>query len=92
MLGEKYYDADLFGVLPYYFDYWAQFIAPSIEREDALTLVRLEIERFVNLKTCSELNLPLPHDETTDVYLERLVYTHGVSIYELRRVIQICKM
>lgn len=91
VLGEKYYGADLFEVLPYYFDYWAQFISPSIEREDAVMLARLEIERFVNLKICKELRLPPPRDETTVVYLDRLVYTCNVSIYELRRVIQICK-
>ena len=92
VLGEKYYGADLFGVLPYYFDYWAQFIAPSIKREDAVMLARLEIERFVNLKICNELNLPPPRDETTDAYFDRLVYTCNASIYELRRVIQLCKM
>jgi len=92
VLGEKYYGADLFGVLSYYLDYWAQFIAPSIERENAIMLARLEIERFVNLKICNELNLPPPYNETTDEYLDRLVYTYGVSIYELRKKIQICKM
>lgn len=92
VLGEKYYGADLFGILPYYFDYWAQFITPSIERERVVALARLEIERFVNLKICNELNLPPPRDETTDAYLDRLVYTCGVSMYELRRMIQICKM
>ncbi len=92
MLGEKYYGADLFEVLSYYFDYWAQFITSSIERENAIMVARLEIERFVNLKICNELNLPPPRDETTDAYLDRLMYTCGVSIDELRRVIQICKM
>lgn len=91
VLGEKYYGADLFEVLPYYFDYWAQFITPSIERENAVMLARLEIERFVNLKICNELNLPPPRDETTNAYLDRLVYTCNVSIYELRKAIQICK-
>jgi hypothetical protein len=92
VLGEKYYGADLFEVLPYYFDYWAQFVAPSIKQEDAVMLARLEIERCVNLKICNELNLPPPRDETTDAYLDRLAYTCNVSIYELRKVIQLCKM
>ena len=92
VLAEKYYGADLFEILPYYFDYWAQFITPSIERTDAVMLARLEIERFVNLKICAMLNLPPPRDETTDAYLDRLVYTCNVSIYELRNAIQICKM
>lgn len=92
VLGEKYYGADLFDVLPYYFDYWTQFIAPSLKREDAITLARLEIERFINLKICNELNLPQPRDETTDAYLDRLVYTCNASIHELRKAIQLCKM
>jgi len=92
VLGEKYYGTDLFEVLPYYFDYWAQFVTPSIKRENAVMLARLEIERFVNLKICNELNLPPPRDETTDEYLDRLVYTYNASIYKLRKVIQLCKM
>lgn len=91
VLGEKYYSADLFEILLFYFDYWAQFIAPSIERENAIILARLEIERFVNLKICNELNLPPPHNETTVAYLDRLVYTCNGSIYELRKTIQLCK-
>lgn len=91
MLSEKYYGADLFEILLFYFDYWAQFITPSIKRENAIMLARLEIERFVNLKICNELNLPPPRDETTDAYLDRLIYTCGVSIYELRSAIQLCK-
>jgi len=92
VLGEKYYGVDLFEILPYYFDYWAQFIMPSIKQADAVMLARLEIERFVNLKICAMLNLPSPCDETTDAYLDRLVYTCSVRIYELRKAIQICKM
>lgn len=92
MLGEKYYSVDLFEILLYYFDYWTQFIAPSIKQADAVMLARLEIERFVNLKICTMLNLPPPRNETTDEYLDRLVYTCNVSIYELRKTIKICKM
>lgn len=92
VLGEKYYGENVYSIISYYFDYWTQFITPSIKREDAVTLARFEIERFVNLKICNELNLPPPRDETTDAYLDRLVYTHNVSIYELRKMIQLCKM
>ena len=91
VLGEKYYSADLFEILLFYFDYWAQFIDPSIERENAIMLARLEIERFVNLKICNELNLPPPRDETTEAYLDRLVYTCNISISKLRKAIQTCK-
>jgi len=91
VLGEKYYGANLFEILPHYFDYWAQFITPSIKREDAIMLARLEIERFVNLKICEMLNLPSPRNETTDAYFDRLVYTCNISIYKLRKAIQICK-
>ncbi len=92
VLGEKYYGAGLFEILPYYFDYWTQFITPSIEQADAVMLARLEIERFVNLKICTMLNLSPPRVETIDAYLDRLVYTCNMSICELRKVIQICKM
>lgn len=91
VLGEKYYSADLFEILLFYFDYWAQFIDPSIERENAIMLARLEIERFVNLKICNELNLPPSRDETTEAYLDRLVYTCNISISKLRKAIQTCK-
>jgi len=92
VLGEKHYSADLFNALSYYFDYWAQFIDTSIKQEDMIIPARLEIERFVNLKICNEFNLPPPRNETTDAYLDRLVYTCNMSIYELRKAIQICRI
>lgn len=91
VLSEKYYSTDLFEILLYYFDYWEQFIAPSIKREEAVKLARLEIERFVNLRICKMLNLPQPNDETTEAYFTRLVYTCNVSIQELRKALEICK-
>lgn len=92
VLGEKYYGADVYNILAYYFDYWAQFIKPSINnRETAVQLARLEIERFVNLKVCEMLRLPPPRDETTEAYFNRLVYTCNANIYELRKAIQTCK-
>lgn len=90
-LSEKYYSADVYSILAYYFDYWAQFIKPSISREVAIQLARLEIERFVNLKVCEMMKLPPPLDETTEAYFDRLVYTHNTDIRELRRAIQTCK-
>ncbi len=91
VLSEKYYGTNLFELLAYYFDYWAQFVPPSISREDAVLLSRLEIERFINLRICKMLGLPPPRNETTDAYFDRLVYTCNVSIYELQKAIQICK-
>lgn len=91
VLGEKYYSANLFEILPYYFNYWTQFITPSIKQENAMRLIRLEIERFVNLKICKMLNLPSPRNETTDAYFNRLVYTCNINIHKLRKTIQICK-
>ena len=91
ILSEKYYGADVYNSLAYYFDYWAQFIKPSINREDAFQFARLEIERFINLKVCEILRLPPPRDETTEDYFERLVYTNNINIYELRKAIQACK-
>lgn len=91
VLGEKYYGEDVCSILSYYFDYWAQFIKPSITREAAIQLARLEIERFVNLKICETLKLPPPRGETTEAYFDRLVYTCNANVYELRKAIQTCK-
>ena len=91
VLSDKYYGKDLYYVLSYYFDYWAQFIKPSVCREEAVHLIRLEVERIINLKVCEMLKLPSPRDETTEAYLDRLVYTCNVDIHELRKAIQTCK-
>jgi hypothetical protein len=91
VLSEKYYGMDIYSILAYYFDYWAQFITPSVSREVAIQHVRLEIDRFMNLKVCELLRLPTPQSETTEAYFSRLVYSCGISIYELRKAIQACK-
>jgi hypothetical protein len=91
VLGEKYYGENVYSIFSYYFDYWAQFIKPSVNREEFIKLARLEIERFVNLKICNTLKLPPPRDETTEAYCDRLVYTYDANIYELRKAIQTCK-
>ena len=91
VLGEKYYGVGVYSILMYYFDYWAQFIKPSINREAAIQLVRLEIERFINLKVCEMLEIPPPQYETTEAYFDRMVYTCNVNIYELRKALQACK-
>lgn len=91
VLSEKYCGADMDSILAHYFDYWAQFIKPSISRDAAIRLARLEIERFINLRVCEALKLPPPRDETTEAYFDRLVYTCNIDIYELRKAIQVCK-
>ena len=82
----------MYSILMYYFDYWAQFIKPSINKGDTILLARMEIERFVNLRVCEMLKLPPPRDETTEAYFDRLVYTHNINICELRKAIKICKI
>ncbi len=91
ILGQKYYGVNLYEILQYYYDYWMQFITPTIECTDAIMLARLEIERFVNLKICAMLNLPSPRNETTNAYLNRLVYSCNINMHRLRDAIQICK-
>lgn len=91
VLSEKYYSSDLFEIIGNYIDYWAQFVKPSIKKEDALKLARLEIERLINLRICELLKLPPPRDETLNAYVDRLVYTCNISICELRKAIQTCK-
>lgn len=90
-LAEKYYGANLVDILEYYFDYWTHFINPSVSRDFTIKSVRLEIERFVNLKICESLKLPPPRKETTEDYISRMVYTNSVDIHQLRKAVQICK-
>ncbi|MDP2815614.1 MAG: hypothetical protein Q8O19_02930, partial [Rectinemataceae bacterium] len=92
VLSQKYYGTDAYNIMAYYFDYWAQFIKPSISRESAIQFARLEIDRFVNLRVCEMLKLPPPRDETTEAYFDRLVYTCNINIYELRKAIQTFKI
>ena len=92
VLSEKYYGQDIYHILSYYFDYWSQFIKPSISRDRAIKIAQLEIERFINLKVSEMLKLPSPRDETTEAYFDRLVYNFNVNIYNLRKAIQECKM
>ena len=91
VLSEKYYGEGTYRILGHYFDYWSQFIKPAISRDATIQLVRLEIERFINLKVCEMLDLPPPREETTEAYLNRLVYTCNADIYDLRKAIQSCK-
>lgn len=91
VLSEKYYGSEAYSILEYYFNYWSQFIKPSVSRDAAIQLVRLEIERFINLKVSETLKLPPPRDETTEAYLNRMVYTCDANIHELRKAIQSCK-
>lgn len=91
VLSEKYYGVDVYSILAYYFDYWAQFMQPSMSKESAIEIARLEVERFINLKVCEALKLPPPWDETTEAYFDRLVYTCNTNIYELRKALKTCK-
>ncbi|MEK7538735.1 MAG: hypothetical protein AAB552_02745 [Patescibacteria group bacterium] len=91
-LSEKYYGEDIFQIILHYFGYWECFIKPSVSRVEALQTVRLEVERFINLRIGQMMKLPPPREETTEAYFNRLVYTHSVDIYELRKAIKTCKI
>ncbi|KKR08247.1 MAG: hypothetical protein UT32_C0002G0010 [Parcubacteria group bacterium GW2011_GWC2_39_14] len=91
LLSEKYYGAELYALIQYYYNYWAQFIEPHVDCEQTLLRARLEIERFINRRLCAELKLPRPDEETTEDYLNRLVYLHGANLHELRNTVQTCK-
>lgn len=90
-LSEKYYGEDIFQIILHYFDYWEHFTKPSVSKDEALQAVRLEVERFVNLKMAETMKLPPPREETTEAYFDRLVYTHNVDIHELHKAIKTCK-
>jgi len=91
-LSEKYYGEDIFQIILHYFGYWKSFIRPSVSRVEALQTVRLEIERFINLKIREMMKLPPPREETTEAYFNRLVYTYSVDIQELHKAIKTCKI
>jgi hypothetical protein len=88
VISEKYYGEDIYSVLNYYMDYWSKFIKPSVDHDTAIRLVRLEIDRLINLEICKCLKLTPPCNETTEDYLNRLVYQYCVDIPKLREVIK----
>lgn len=90
-LSEKYYGEDIFQIILHYFDYWGNFTNPLVSEVEALQAVRIEVERFVNLKMAEIMNLPPPREETTEAYFERLVYTYNVGIHELHKAIKHAK-
>lgn len=91
VLSDKYYGFDVNDIVSYYFAYWNQFIKTSVSRESAVRIARLEIERFVNLKIHATLNISPPRNETSEEYLERLVYTGSTEMCKLRKAIKTCK-
>ncbi len=91
VVAEKYIQEDTDQLLQHYYDYWAHFITPSVSSDSVVRLVKLEVERFFNLRINEHFKLPQPRNETTEEYLNRLVYTHNISIYELRKAIKACR-
>lgn len=92
VLSEKYYGQDIFYILAYYFDYWSQFIKPTVDKDIALKSIRLEIERYINLKISKALKISTPEMETTEDYFNRLVYNHNnININDLRETIKKCQ-
>jgi hypothetical protein len=91
LLSEGWYCEDMYHAFARYFAYWSDFLEPSTELAMALQRVRLEVERFVNIRICNALSLPTPRSgETTEEYCSRLVYTHGIDIQRLRNAIHPC--
>lgn len=91
IVSEKYYGEDAFQILRHYFDYWSAFVSPSTDKESAVQAVRLEVERFLNLRISAERNLPPPQGETTEAYFHRLAYNHKTNDRELRKAIATLK-
>lgn len=92
IISEKYYNVDVYEIIAFYYDYWSNFIDPVVTKNNAIRIARTEIERLVNQRICKLLDLPEPkHNEPTNAYLNRLVYTLNISIYEIREAIKVCK-
>jgi len=84
ILSDNYYSTSLFSILEYYLEYWSHFFESPIVLTASTRIIRLEIERFVNLSLATSLNLPPPRDELTEEYFQRLVYHHSNNICRLR--------
>lgn len=91
VISEKYCSYDIYEIVSFYYDYWSSFVEPVVSKKEAILAARMEIERLLNLRISKMLDLPLPHNETTDAYLNRLVYTLNISIYDLKEAIRVCK-
>lgn len=90
VLSEKYYSVKVLSLISYYFDYWAQFIDPVVEKKTALFNVRAEIDRMINVRIREKFQIqPLMH-ELTEQYLDRLAYQYNVSVKELMEAVQVC--
>lgn len=92
IIAQKYYDPLGLHLIGSYFDYWAQFVSPVVNKEESIGLVRAEVERLVILKAANILNLPPRKGELLEAYLHRLVYTASTSIAVVRDVlVALCK-
>ncbi len=78
-------------MVEHFHEYWSRFPGKAVSASEAVRAVRLELDRPLNARLCESLRLPPPKGETTEAYLERLVYTCGISHHDLRKAIQSCK-
>lgn len=85
ILSDKYYGNSLFFLVEYYADYWRSFLETPVASAEVVRMIRLEAERFINLSLSSALELPMPREETTEEYLQRLFHSHNINIGVLRR-------
>ncbi len=91
ILVEKYYSDDILNLIRYYIIYWKSFSSDSVS-DEAVNNIRIEIDRFINLKISEMLKIPPPRvGELTEAYCERLVYAGSVNVETLRQAIQSCK-
>jgi len=92
VIAQKHYDPLGLQLIGSYFDYWAQFVSPVVNKEESIALVRAEVERLIMLEVGNMLNIPPRKGELLEAYMHRLVYTAGVSITDVRSVLAVvCK-
>jgi len=91
IISSKSYNEDIYYLFRYYFDYWSNFIQPSKDIEEVIQILRLEIERFINLSISKTYKLPVPRVETTEEYLNRLVNDFNIHPKKIIEILKKCK-
>ncbi len=76
-----------FGLVSYYFRYWGSFTTCLCGLEVSSSVISREYDRLRNNGIASNNNWPAPkNDESTEEYLERMVYSKIVTPSELRKM------
>ncbi len=82
------FPVDLEPSMEFYYDYWSKFISPKISVIDCKSIVKLEIDRLVNIRMQIANGFSPPKEETIEQYATRLVYENKLNPQIVRFAIQ----